>query len=107
MTLPATRRDALIAVIEALHAEIAALKTNDVRALEQATTDKLMRIEAVAAFGDTPPETETRALAEEAQRLNDTCRIYVNLMAANVRRRLQLLSGQNGGAYGRAGLAYA
>ncbi|WP_242185719.1 flagellar protein FlgN [Sphingomonas sp. CARO-RG-8B-R24-01] len=102
MTPPATRRDALIAVIEALHAEIAALKTNDVGALERATTDKLMRIEAVAAFGDTPPGAEMRALAQEAQRLNDTCRIYVNLMAANVRRRLQNLTGSAGMAMGAA-----
>lgn len=102
MTPPETRREALIAVIEALHAEIEALKTNDVRALEQATNDKLMRIEAVAAFGDSPPGAETRALAEEAQRLNDTCRIYVNLMAANVRRRLQNLTGAAGVAMGSA-----
>ena len=36
-----TRRDALISVIEALHREIDALKTNDVHALERATGDKL------------------------------------------------------------------
>ena len=31
--------------------------------------------------------------ADEANRLNETCRIYVNLMAANTRRRLQTLTG--------------
>jgi len=94
-----TRRDALIRVIEALHAEIAALKTNDVAALESATQDKLAGIEAVAAFGAAPAGPELRGLAEEAHRLNETSRIYVNLMAANVRRRLQNLTGDAGGGY--------
>ncbi|HVF94354.1 MAG TPA: flagellar protein FlgN, partial [Sphingomonas sp.] len=42
---------------------------------------------------------ELRELADEANRLNETCRIYVNLMAANVRRRLQLLTGESGAGY--------
>ena len=58
-------------------------------------------------LGDGPADQELRGLAEEADRLNDTCRIYVNLMAANVRRRLQLLTGEGGNAYGRAGMAFA
>lgn len=94
-----TRRDALIRVIEALHAEIAALKRNDVAALEAATQEKLVAIEAVANFGTVPAGPELRGLAEEADRLNETCRIYVNLMAANVRRRLQNLTGQAGNGY--------
>ena len=94
-----TRRDALIRVIESLHAEIAALKANDVVALERATQDKLAGIEAVASFGGAPAGAELRGLAEEAHRLNETCRIYVNLMAANVRRRLQNLTGDAGGGY--------
>jgi hypothetical protein len=101
------RRDALVRVIDMLHAEIAALKANDMGGLERATANKLRAIEALKALGDGPADAELRSLVEEADRLNDTCRIYVNLMAANVRRRLQLLSGQGGGAYGRAGLAYA
>lgn len=101
-----TRRDALIRVIEALHAEIAALKTNDVVALERATTTKLGAIEAVATLGQGPAGPEIRELAEEANRLNETCRIYVNLMAANVRRRLQMLSGDHAGSY-RPGIAAA
>jgi hypothetical protein len=99
---PPTRRDALIRVIEALHAEIAALKANDVGALEAATNDKLQAIETVAAFGQGPAGPDLRALAEEAHRLNETCRIYVNLMAANVRRRLQTLTGSAGVAVGSA-----
>ncbi len=101
-----TRRDALVRVIDSLHAEIAALKANDVAALEQATRAKLMGIEAVGAANDDDPALtpDLRALAEEADRLNETCRIYVNLMAANVRRRLQALSGNNLPAY-RPGLA--
>lgn len=101
------RRDALVRVIDLLHAEIAALKSNDMNALERATAHKLSVIEELRQLGDGPATPELRGLVEEADRLNDTCRIYVNLMAANVRRRLQLLSGQPGNAYGRGGAAYA
>ena len=93
------KRDALIRVIDALHAEIAALKANDVVALERATADKLAGIDALAAFGTGPAGAELRELADEANRLNETCRIYVNLMAANVRRRLQVLTGDAGAGY--------
>ena len=100
-----TRRDALVGVIEALHAEIAALKSNDVAGLERATQVKLTRIEAVAQAPDTGPlSPDLRQLAEEAQRLNETCRIYVNLMAANVRRRLNQIAGLDGAGY-RPGIA--
>ena len=92
-----TRRDGLIRVIDALHAEIAAMKANDVAALDKATRDKLVAIEALAAIDGGTLEPGTRELAEEAQRLNETARIYVNLLAANVRRRLQALAGDNGG----------
>jgi len=102
-----TRRDALVEVIEALHAEIAALKANDVRALERATAAKLAAIDEVRRLGDGPADPELRGLADEADKLNETCRIYVNLMAANVRRRLGVLSGEGKGAYGRSGMAYA
>ena len=95
-----TRRDALIRTIDALHLEIAALKANDVAALEQATATKLTAIEDVRRLGSGPAGPELRELADEADRLNETCRIYVNLMAANVRRRLQTLTGDAG-----AGLA--
>ncbi|MBN8847839.1 MULTISPECIES: flagellar protein FlgN [unclassified Sphingomonas] len=100
-----TRRDALIRVIETLHAEIAALKANDIAGLERATADKLAAIETLRALGDGPAGPELRELASEADRLNETCRIYVNLMAANVRRRLQMLSGEGGNAYRRGPVA--
>ncbi|RXD05013.1 flagellar protein FlgN [Sphingomonas sp. UV9] len=104
-----TRRDALIRVIDALHAEIAALKSNDVASLERATADKLAGIEQIATLGTGPAGTEIRELADEANRLNETCRIYTNLMAANVRRRLQTLTGDSAVAGYRPGLraAYA
>ncbi len=102
-----TRRDALVRVIESLHAEITALKTNDVAGLERATQAKLAHIDAVAACDDSPPSPEIRALAEEAQRLNETCRIYVNLMSANVRRRLQQLTGDGAAGYRPAQAAFA
>lgn len=99
MTPNKTRRDALIGVIESLHAEIAALKSNDVDGLERATQAKLAGINAIAEHGSVPTGPELRELAEEANRLNETCRIYVNLMAANVRRRLQSLTGDAGAGY--------
>ena len=101
-----TRRDALVNVIDSLHAEIAALKTNDVSGLERATREKLAAIQTVDAIGGGPAGPEIRELADEANRLNETCRIYVNLMAANVRRRLQMLAGDHAAAY-RPGLAGA
>jgi len=102
-----TRRDALIGVIEALHAEIEALRTNDVAALEKATAIKLAGLEQVAALGTGPAGPDLRELADEANRLNETCRIYVNLMAANVRRRLQVLTGNSAAAYRPTVAAYA
>ena len=102
-----TRRDALITVIESLHAEIAALKANDVSALEAATRAKLSAIDTVALFDGEAPSGEVKELAAEAHHLNETCRIYVNLMAANVRRRLQLLSGETAPAYRPGGYAIA
>ena len=100
-----TRRDALIRCIDALHAEIGALKANDVAGLERATDAKLRAIEEVRALGDGPAGSELRELADEANRLNETCRIYVNLQAANVRRRLQMLTGEGGNAYRRGVVA--
>jgi hypothetical protein len=102
-----TLRDALVGVIEALHAEIAALKANDVAGLERATQAKLVGIDAVAALDHAPPSPDIRALADEAHRLNETCRIYVNLMSANVRRRLQQLGGDGSAAYRPGGYAFA
>lgn len=88
-----TRRDWLVRVIDALHAEIAALKANDIAGLERATQDKLAGIDALQRLGAGPVDAELKGLAAEADRLNETCRIYVNLMAANVRRRLGDLGG--------------
>ncbi|MES2337045.1 MAG: flagellar protein FlgN [Pseudomonadota bacterium] len=100
-----SRRDALIGVIEALHAEIAALKANDIAGLEAATSAKLKHIERVAHATDEAPTAELDELAREAHRLNETCRIYVNLMAANVRRRLQVLAGSGSPSYRPQGAA--
>jgi hypothetical protein len=102
-----TKRDALLRVIDALHDEIAALKKNDVVGLERATSVKLAGIEAIAAAGTGPAGDDLRELADEANRLNETCRIYVNLMAANVRRRLQTLTGEAGAGYRPTMAAYA
>lgn len=102
-----TRRESLMAVIDALHEEIAALKSNDVLGLERATAAKLAHLDTLAAAGTGPAGSELRELADEANRLNETCRIYVNLMAANVRRRLQTLTGDAGAGYRPGVKAYA
>lgn len=88
-----TRTDALKAVIDSLQAELAALKSFDIEALARATGDKEARLGALAARNDNPLSPEDRALAEEAMRLNETARVYVNLMSANVRQRLEALTG--------------
>ena len=99
------RRDGLISVIDALHAEIAAMKANDVSALDRATQRKLVAIDALAAIDGGGLEPDVRELADEAQRLNETARIYVNLLAANVRRRLQMLAGDAGSYRPNGGIA--
>lgn len=99
------RRDGLIQVIDALHTEIAAMKANDVAALEAATQRKLVAIDALAAIDGGALEPDVRELAQEAQRLNETARIYVNLLAANVRRRLQVLAGDAGSYRPNGGVA--
>ena len=64
------RRDALVRVIDLLHAEIAALKANDLNALERATAHKLTAIETLRALGDGPERQSvpvpTRELAHQA-----------------------------------------
>ena len=94
-----TRTDALKAVIASLHEELAALKSFDIDALAAATAEKEGRIGALAARNDNPGSTEERALAEEAMRLNETARVYVNLMSANVKQRLEALTGTRPVAY--------
>lgn len=88
-----TRIDALKAVIDSLEAELAALKSFDIDALARATGEKEERMGVLAARNDNPLSAEERALAEQAMRLNETARVYVNLMSANVRQRLEMLTG--------------
>lgn len=98
-----TRTDALKSVIASLNAELAALRAFDVDALAAATQAKdgvLGQLQDVRADEMTD---ELRALAAEAQQLNETARVYVNLMAANVRRQLDQLTGAPAATYGRGG----
>lgn len=94
-----TRMDALKAVIASLEAELAALKAFDIDALAAATAEKTGRIGALAARNDNPLSAEERALAEQAKQLNETARVYVNLMSANVKQRLEALTGHKPVAY--------
>ena len=97
-----TRIDALKAVIASLQDELAALKSFDIEALSAATAEKECRIGALAARNDNPLSGEERALAEEAMQLNETARVYVNLMSANVKQRLEALTGVKPVAYAPA-----
>ena len=94
-----TRTDALKAVIASLQAELDALKSFDIEALAAATAEKEGRIGVLAARNDNPISAEERVLAEEAMRLNETARVYVNLMSANVKQRLEALTGIRPVAY--------
>lgn len=94
-----TRTDALKAVIASLQDELAALKSFDIEALAMATAEKEGRIGVLAARNDNPISAEEHALAEEAMRLNETARVYVNLMSANVKQRLETLTGIKPVAY--------
>lgn len=94
-----TRVDALKAVIASLEEELAALKRFDIAALAMATAEKEGRIGALSARNDNPLSDEERMLAEQAKTLNETARTYVNLMSANVRGRLEQLTGQKAVAY--------
>jgi len=89
-----SRLEALKSVVAALHAEIAALKAFDIDALAKATSTKESGVGALSGdWVDEPITPEMRALAQEAAMLNETSRIYVNLMSANVRARLDVLTG--------------
>ena len=94
-----TRTEALKAVIASLETELAALKAFDIDALAAATAEKDNRIGALAARNDNPLSSEERALADQAKQLNETARVYVNLMSANVKQRLEALTGQKQVAY--------
>lgn len=97
-----TRSDALKAVIDSLETELAALKRFDIDALAAATAEKETRIGALSARNDNPLSDEERALADQAMRLNETARVYVNLMSANVKQRLETLTGVRPVAYSAA-----
>jgi hypothetical protein len=99
------RAEALRSVISSLNAEIAAMKAFDVGALASATASKERSIGALQDVERNEVTDEVRALAAEAAQLNETARVFVNLMSANVRRQLEQLTGSAPAqTYGRAGL---
>ena len=101
-----SRVEALGAVIAALREEIAALKALDLDALVAATATKEAGLAGLAGdWADEPISDEVRALAQEAASLNETARVFVNLMSANVRQRLDALTGAAPAAYRPQGLA--
>lgn len=94
-----TRIEALQSLVASLNAEIAALKAFDLDALAAATAAKEAGVGELAGWNRDEMTPETRALAEEAAMLNETARVYVNLMAANVRTRLDAITGAKQVAY--------
>lgn len=101
-----SRAAALKAVIAALRDEIAALKALDLDALVAATATKENGLADLAGdWAGEPVSDEIRALAQEAASLNETARVFVNLMSANVRQRLEALTGTAPAAYRPQGLA--
>ena len=98
------RADALRSVIDCLQAEIAALKAFDVDALAAATVTKERSIGDLHGTARNEMTDEVRALAQEAAQLNETARVFVNLMSANVRRQLDQLTGAGPATYGRPAL---
>ena len=99
-----TRTEALERVIASLRNEIEALKAFDIEALAAATAGKERELGHLAGTRAEEMDEELRALAHEAARLNETARVMVNLMNANVRRQLDRLTGAPV-AYGRKGPA--
>ena len=95
------RAAALKTVIASLEAEIAAMKAFDIDALAAATTIKEQSLDTLQDVDRTEMTDEIRALAQEATQLNETARVFVNLMSANVRRRLEQLNGTAPQVYGR------
>jgi len=89
----------LAQVIASLNAELAALRAFDIAALAEATDIKERGIALLASGQDNPLTPDERALAEQAMRLNEQARVYVNLMSANVRQRLEALTGTMPVAY--------
>jgi cell division protein FtsB len=94
-----TRIEAMKAVIAALQAEIAAMKAFDVDALVAATAAKQDGLVTLAA-NDDGVDAELEALAHEAAALNETARVYVNLMASSVQNRIEALTGKTRHSYG-------
>jgi len=87
------RLDALKSVIASLNSEIAALKAFDFDALVAATATRERSLDGLHDVTRDEITPEVHALVEEAARLNETARAYVNLMAANVRRQLDQVTG--------------
>jgi len=99
-----SRVEALQAVVRSLQSELDALRAFDIEALALATSAKQEHLGALDGVVRDEVTPEVRALAEEAARLNETARAYVNLMAANVRRQLELVTGGGAPAYARMGM---
>ena len=80
----------MIAVLEEERQALASLDTN---ALTCSTRAKEALCDALTPLGAGDLDSEARALAETAQRLNEVNRRVRNLLAANVAARLEAIGG--------------
>ena len=87
----AQRLRQMIAVLEE---ERQALADMDIDALAQAHETKWALCEDFGAPGDVVTDSECRALASTAKRLNEINRTIRNLLAANIEARLNAVTGK-------------
>lgn len=87
-------RDQLRQMVAVLEDERQALADLDLDAILLATSGKDQLCEAIEAQGEVDIDEETRALAANAQRLNEVNRRVRNLLAANIAARLEAMGGR-------------
>jgi hypothetical protein len=93
ITNAATLRDSLRQMLAVLEAERQALAGLDVDGVMGAANDKGRLCDALDGAAGIILDDECRAMLEAARRLNEVNRQIRNLVAANVSRRLDLMTG--------------
>lgn len=106
MSAPAYQQT-LRALNDTLRAELAALEAGDIRALESSTPAKLAAVSALQLSPIAERDPETDALIHEGAALCEQAALRVNLLLAQVERRLGVLARAAGhgqvARYGRDG----
>lgn len=86
-------RDALRQMLAVLEEERQALAGLDIDAIVGTTRDKDRLCGALEHFGEAQLDEESRSMLDAARRLNEVNRQVRNIIAANVSRRLNALTG--------------